>query len=93
MKKTIWKLPLTVTDKQSINLPIDSEILSVQNQNGMPCLWALVDPEKPKEDILIEIFGTGHPVNYDMGVTRKYISTFQMEGGALVFHAFLYTGF
>jgi len=92
MYQEIWKFPLKVTDRQSIIMPKEAKILTIQNQNGSPCLWALVDPKAEKEDRTIEIFGTGHAIRYDMGVSRKYISTFQMEGGGLVFHAFEYTG-
>lgn len=89
MNKTIYKYPLLVTDYQEVLMPIASEILTIQIQDENACLWALVDP---KETIVeyrsIEIFGTGHPIHYDMGVSRKYISTFQLQGGNLVFHAF-----
>lgn len=93
MNKTIYKYPLEVTDVQNISLPVGAEILTIQTQNETPCLWALVDPNGiEKESKTIEIFGTGHPIGYDMGVSRKYISTFQLRGGQLVFHAFEYTG-
>ena len=91
-EKTIWKYPLKVTDGQNISFPKGAEFLDIQVQNGEVYLWALVDPEADTETRFIEIFGTGHPVVYDMGVSREYISTFQMKGGQLVFHAFEYTG-
>ena len=93
MNKTIYKYSLAVTDFQEVKLPIGAEILTVQNQSENACMWALVNPnEKEMETRNIEIFGTGHPIGYDMGISRKYISTFQMHGGQLVFHAFEYTG-
>lgn len=73
---------------QSILMPKGAEILTVQTQNGIPCIWALVDIEAEKEPRVFDIFGTGHPVTFDMGVERKYINTFQLKGGALVFHLF-----
>lgn len=94
MNKTIYKYPLAVTDFQEVLLPIGAEILTVQTQRETACMWALVNPsETQKEARSIEIFGTGHPIGYDMGISRKYISTFQMHSGQLVFHAFEYTGF
>ena len=90
--KTIWKFPLKLTDGQNISFPIGAKFLSIQDQNGIPCLWALVDPDADTEIRFIEIFGTGSPVGYDMGVRRKYISTFQMQGRTFVYHAFEYTG-
>lgn len=88
MKKQIWKFQLKITDKQFIHMPIGAEILTVQSQYGQPCLWALVNPDELKEERCIETFGTGHPVPVGMGGSRKYISTYQMAGGALVFHVF-----
>ena len=92
MKQTIWKYKLEVTDGQNIIMPKGAEILTVQMQDENPCLWALVDPTADTEIRFIEIFGTGNPILSDMGVSREYISTFQMLGGKLVFHAFEYTG-
>lgn len=89
MNKTIYKYNLKVMGRQTIELPIGAEILTIQSQYENPCLWALVDPENTdSKSRVIEMFGTGHPVGYDMGVSRKYISTFQLNGGQLVFHVF-----
>ncbi len=88
MRKTIYKYPLVVTDFQTVSLPVDAEILTVQTQGGNPCMWALVDPtQTEKEGRNIAIFGTGHPVNCDV---IRYISTFQLYDGELVFHVFEY---
>lgn len=89
MNKTIYKYPLLVTDFQEVLMPIGAEILTIQTQDENACLWALVDPnELVVEYRNIEIYGTGHPIYCDMGISRKYISTFQLQGGKLVFHSF-----
>ena len=89
MKKKIYKYDLDVTDVQHIQLPAGSEILTVQTQFDIPRLWALVDPnESDTEERTIEMFGTGHDIHCDMGIDRKYIATFQIRAGNLVFHAF-----
>lgn len=88
--KTIYKYQLKSTDRQGIELPEGFEILTVQTQNDIPCLWVLHDLE-PKKMVLteIEIFGTGHDVYHIDGKTeRKYIGTFQLHGGGLIFHVF-----
>ena len=91
MNKTIWKYELKIDDLQNVIMPIGAEILSVQMQNETPCLWALVNPDEKDTDARnIETFGIGHPVAYDMGVTREFIDTYQTRG--LVFHVFEYTG-
>ena len=92
MNKTIWKFELETTDNQTIEMPVNAEILTVQTQNEIPCIWALVDPTQVKEKRFIEVFGTGHDVHYDMGVSRNYLGTYQLHGGSLVFHVFEYTG-
>lgn len=82
--KTVYKYPLRILDEQEVEMPDSANLLTVQMQNGQPCLWALVDTSNPMVLRKILIRGTGH-VAEKVG---RYISTFQMQGGALVFHAF-----
>lgn len=86
-KKTIWKYRLKVTDEQLLEMPIGAEILTVQVQDGEPCLWALVDPDAVRENRKIYIFGTGNPLLNSISIL-KYISTFQQLSGKLVWHVF-----
>jgi hypothetical protein len=83
---TIWKFPLTAEDIQHIEAPEINRPLAVQTQNGMPQLWMLVDPESRRRRIKVRTFGTGHP-----GITQDmdYVGTYQLSGGALVFHVFI----
>lgn len=83
--KTIWKFSLEMTDDQLVEMPKGAMVLSVQTQHEKPCLWALVDPDQKREERKISIRGTGHPIHGDLGA---FIGTFQMHGGALIFHAF-----
>ena len=85
--KTMYKYQLNVTDFQTIQMPKGAKILTVQVQSAYgPCLWALVDPTQELENVKIRIAGTGHPIEEDI---VKHIGTFQLQGGALVFHAFV----
>ena len=92
MTKQIWKFELSKEDKQTIEMPQGALILSCQEQRGGKwCMWALVIPEAEKEKRTFETFGTGHPIPYDMGVEREFISTIQVQGADLamyVFHIF-----
>ena len=82
----IWKLTLAVQDVQRLELPAGAGILTVQIQGGEPQLWALCDENAiTKEPRHIAIYGTGNPMPDEAG---DYIATFQMLGGAAVFHAF-----
>ena len=85
MKKVIWKFPLVIEDVQIIELPRNYEILTIQVQNGIACLWAMVSPEVPKEKIIIEIICTWEPFSI---AERQYIGTFQVFEEQLVFHVF-----
>ena len=86
MSKSIWKFPLETTDIQQIEMPADAEILTIQTQDEIPCIWALVSTDAPKRKVAFEIFGTGHPVPEN--AKRKYVGTYQLRKGALVFHCF-----
>lgn len=85
--KKIFKYPLEITDTQFVELPLGAEILTAQIQGSQLCLWAIVNtlPEAVKKNRRIEIIGTGNPMPTG---DLKYISTFQMYDGGLVFHAF-----
>ena len=83
--KAIWKFPLSVEDRQEIEMPAGAEILTAQLQGNTLYLWAVVDDQAPKEKRTIEVFGTGQLMSSE---TRKYISTFQLYRLALVFHVF-----
>lgn len=84
--KTIWKFPFPIEDHFKIEMPKDAVILTVQMQNGKACIWAIVNPNEEKEDKYFRLFGTGQPnlLHY-----YKYIGTFQMEQGTLVWHLFV----
>jgi hypothetical protein len=83
--KTIWKYQLVIQDSQPLTMPKGAEILTVQVQNNIPCIWALVDPDAEIEHREFCMFGTGH----DFGlIDYKYIGTFQIHEGLLAFHLF-----
>ncbi len=85
----ILKWRLRVTDNQSLMMPAGAKVLDVQMQGDNCCLWALCDEREPKEQRYFAIYGTGNPMPDTPG---KYIATFQMGGGALVFHVFEHAG-
>ena len=88
--KTIYKYQLETTHRQGIELPEGFEILTVQTQNNIPCLWILHDREYKKTDFAeIEVFGTGHDVYHIEDKTeRKYIGTYQLLNGQFIGHVF-----
>jgi hypothetical protein len=97
MSVTVWKFPLEIVDEQRVMLPKEHEWLRIDMQGDTLCGWAIVDPKGPKEEVLIRIAGTGHPIEYPQfmdGIDRNetdildHIDTFFVKGGELVFHAF-----
>ncbi len=85
MSKTIWKYLAGVGGRWTQLMPAGAEILSVQAQHGDVQMWALVDANRPSEPREFVAYGTGHPMPNDPG---KFIDTFQIENGALIFHVF-----
>lgn len=85
---TIYKYPLQIEDRQVVEMPKNARILSIQVQNGVPCIWAKVNPKSEKEKRVIYIVGTGHDLENFISDFCNYCGTFQIRGGALVFHAF-----
>lgn len=67
-------------------MPRDAQVLTVQVQRRVPCMWAKVDPTQPTEPRTFAIYGTGHDVPADPRL--RYVGTFQQAEGALVWHVF-----
>jgi hypothetical protein len=83
--KTIWKFPLKAQICQKVAMPEGAEVLTIQVQGRTPCLWAIVDDKAPKVDRHFLTYGTGHRMDI---AHDKYIGTFQLLDGGLVFHVF-----
>jgi len=81
----IWKFPLEIVDSQALFLPKGAKILSVHDQAGVVCLWALVDPDKRRERRVIELSCTGGTVR-SKDDDRKFIGT--VVSGIFVWHFF-----
>lgn len=83
--RTVYKYGFAIQDDVTLTLPRDAEILHVDAQGAVPCVWALVDTTADEVDRRFLLAGTGHPLPDD-GLT--HVGSFQMVGGALVFHLF-----
>lgn len=83
--KAIWKYPLQTVGVQSIDMPVGADLLTVQLQHGLPCVWVLVDPAAPACPVKLTTYGTGAPIDDAPG---EYLGTYQLAGGSLVFHVF-----
>jgi len=83
----IWKFPLEIRNRQTIEIPGNPTFLSLQIQRGIPTLWAAVKPENPTVQIGIHCFSTGHSTE-DSLAPKRFLGTVQTEGGGLVWHYF-----
>lgn len=84
---TIHKFPLVPSTEPFIcrvDLPFESEILSVKNQHEKPVLYALVNTDTPKIPFEIYMFPTG--VELPELRYKKFIDTVLFRDGEFVFH-------
>ncbi len=68
MTRSIFKYSLT---DGVVYMPKDAEILKVGMQDGIPCLWAMVDPHGEREMRYFTALGTGMLIPDDW----RYVGT------------------
>lgn len=61
--KRIFKYELKIEHRQTLLIPKGAEILDVDRQGPLACLWAAVDPEQPMEPRVIRMVVTGEVYN------------------------------
>lgn len=89
MSTRVYKYPLPIGDWVTVAMPEGAEPLCVQMQNGAPLMWARITVGNLPAPNHFRIAGTGHDLGSNVG---KHIGSFQMHGGALVFHVFAEAG-
>jgi hypothetical protein len=82
----IWKFQVPIADEFTISMPAGARLLDVQTQAGEPQIWAICNPAATPVSRSFSLRGTGHDANGAEGA--HYVGTFQLQGGALVFHLF-----
>lgn len=83
--RQVWKYPIE-TGESCIEMPEGAQLLFVDTQSDLICLWALVDPDATKEKRHFMLVGTGHDVPDQTKL--DYIGSGMLFGGQLVFHVF-----
>lgn len=93
---TIWKFPLAEIHEQTIAMPENATILSVQVQpkrgwgsRGEICMWALVDPHAPLQERRFLIYGTGQAI-FGWEKEYQFVATVQLD--SFVWHIFEHLG-
>lgn len=69
--KKIFKYELSIKEKQEIELPINAEIIRVDDVDGKFFLWAIVQPPKEDEEPetesrYLEFYKTGQEIKTDI---------------------------
>jgi hypothetical protein len=80
----IFLYSLHIADVQFVSLPRHACTLSVAEQNGQLCLWALLDPEAACVERPIYIHSTGQEVAFPS--SKRLIGT--VLTGPFVWHIF-----
>lgn len=87
---TIHKYPLLIEQQQKVKMRRGFKILSLDVQDGVPCIWALIDDEAELINVPISTYGTGHNIaRYGWNAWNKFVGTYQLDG--FVGHVF-YSG-
>ena len=76
MSKTIWKYALP-RDGQTIEIHEHIvKVLNIAAQDGVPTLWAIVDPDRPRDGYTeVVAWGTGWPLPDDVYAECDYWGT------------------
>lgn len=86
MTPRVFKYPVPIADEARILMPEWAQILSVAFQGPQLMLWAIVDPDAPKQVRVLAIRGTGHPAaGLDGTEPAAFVGT-AIHPGGLVFH-------
>jgi hypothetical protein len=82
--KTVWKylIPFVDDGKFELEYPILGQIVKIDMQDDVPCMWIYIDTDLEVEKRKFEIYGTGHVVEDG----RVYRGTFFQ--GMFVWHVF-----
>ena len=88
MSKTIWKYQLP-RDGQTIEIhEYIVEVLHIAAQDGVPTLWAIVDPDRVKDSYIeVVAWGTGWPLPDDVYQEWSYWGTCG-DGCGYIWHYF-----
>lgn len=92
MIKKIFKYGPLKGHSTTVRMPMGADILHVDSQKNEVFVWAIIDPSQPSEDVIFEVYGTGHDISYDFGDGRTYLGTVKIYEESLIFHVFEYTG-
>lgn len=69
--KAIYKYPLPVQEKYELELPKGSQIIRVEDVDGLFFLWAIVNTEQEEVEVRkLEFYKTGQPIESSLTYLR-----------------------
>jgi hypothetical protein len=87
----VWKYPMEwgdklnlVSESHTFQMPRQAQVLTLQLQQNTPTIWALVNPQAPKETRVFATIGTSQP--FPVESMNAYVGTWQHD--AFVWHVF-----
>lgn len=80
---SIWKFALPLKGLVCVEMPKGADLLSVDDQRGQICLWALCNTKADTVKRWFRIIGTGHQIDSEVG---KFVATVQQD--SFVWHVF-----
>lgn len=87
---TIWKFEFPISRDVALLMPQGAQVIHVDVQNSIPCMWAIVDARAPEVYRRFRVYGTGHQLDdlaHPVRPIDSYVGTFQDEGVWHVFEA------
>ncbi|AUR81602.1 hypothetical protein NVP1009O_35 [Vibrio phage 1.009.O._10N.261.51.C9] len=82
--RTVFKYPLT-GETSHVFMPHDAKVLHVAEQDGVPCVWAEVNPSSTEDHVKFHTVGTGRPLPE---APAEHVGSLMMHGGATVLHVY-----
>ena len=86
MSRRIFKYTLSMRSVTDIQMRLNSEILDVQLQDSLVCIWAISKDTEQRELRKITVFGTGIEIPENVAQSLDYIGT--VQHGMNVIHVF-----
>lgn len=83
--KAIYKYPIDFATSQILAMPVGADIISVQMQNGILTIWAIISTEVSLIPVTIRIFGTGKEIPVDL--VLRHVGSIRV--GIHVWHVFI----
>jgi hypothetical protein len=77
MSSFIYKFPIPVSEKFTLDLPRDADIIRIDDVDGWFFAWVLLNPEEEKVPRFFECYKTGQPIETSVNAL-KYLGHFKM---------------